>query len=151
MHVWSTTALIAFPAERAFHSLLKLCRCLSLIGYYSRRWASSRVVSFAAVLVDSISCWLTTTQTCPPSSIYRPGVVRGGVVDRSIDQTKLVAMEEKIKVIEEAVEAEKSQGALRDLSQKELEDKMAVCREELEEAKAAKEYAKCSDLQVHTR
>jgi len=65
-----------------------------------------------------------------------------------VGQTELVAMEEKIKVIEEAVEAEKSQGALRDLSQKELEDKMAVCREELEEAKAAKEFAKCIDLQV---
>ena len=57
-------------------------------------------------------------------------------------------MEEKIKVIEEEVGAEKSQGALKDLSQKELEDKMAATRDELEEAKSNKEFAKCSDLQV---
>lgn len=57
-------------------------------------------------------------------------------------------MEEKIKVIEEEVGADKSQGALKDLSQKELEDKMAATRDELEEAKSNKEFAKCSDLQV---
>lgn len=68
-------------------------------------------------------------------------------VDNSV-QTELVAMEEKIKVIEEETEAEISQGALKDLSQKELEDKMAGTRDELEEAKSNKEFAKCSDLQV---
>lgn len=63
-------------------------------------------------------------------------------------QTELVAMEEKIKAIEEEVEADKRQGALKDLSQKELEDKIGIARDELEEAKSNKEFAKCSGLQV---
>ncbi|CAN0160389.1 unnamed protein product, partial [Ectocarpus sp. 6 AP-2014] len=63
-------------------------------------------------------------------------------------QTELVSMEEKIKVIEEVVEAEKARSALKDLSQKELEDKIHTTTDELEAAKAAKEFAKCIDLQA---
>ncbi|CAB1106500.1 unnamed protein product [Ectocarpus sp. CCAP 1310/34] len=62
--------------------------------------------------------------------------------------TELVKMEEKIKVIEEVVEAEKARSALKDLSQKELEDKIHTTSDELEAAKAAKEFAKCIDLQA---
>lgn len=57
-------------------------------------------------------------------------------------------MEEKIKAIEEEVEADKQKSTLRDLSQQELEDKMSATRDELEAAKTAKEFAKCIDLQV---
>lgn len=80
--------------------------------------------------------------------MYHVSCVMATPAALAFPQTELVAMEEKIKAIEEVVEAEKSQGALKDLSQKELEEKMTTTRDELEEAKSKKEFVKCSDLQV---
>lgn len=63
-------------------------------------------------------------------------------------QTELVEMEKAIKAIEEEVEAEKSQEAVTAMSQKELDDSISSTKDELEKAKAAKEFTKCIDLQV---
>lgn len=66
-------------------------------------------------------------------------------------QVELVAMEVKIKTMEENSEEEGSAGSLSDLSQKDLEDAMAKTKDELEAAKAEKAFAKCMELQVGDR
>lgn len=59
-------------------------------------------------------------------------------------------MEAKIKAMKEEEEtgADARSGSFSEMSQKELEDSMAKTRDELEAAKAQKDFAKCMELQV---
>lgn len=58
-------------------------------------------------------------------------------------------MEARIKTMEEEADAEVNTGSFSEMAQKELEDFATKTREELETAKAQKDFAKCIELQVY--
>lgn len=57
-------------------------------------------------------------------------------------------MEATLATMEEETATEANTGKFSEMSQKTLEDSMARTRDELEGAKAQKDFAKCIDLQV---